>query len=67
MGVSGEITCESCKYLSDGFRCQRVTSSSYSRKMSEPENWLCSEWEQHPIWDAYLREVSRKSGTKSAS
>jgi hypothetical protein len=42
------MICATCTYLSDGFRCQRVLSRQYSRKIPEPENFGCARWEVHP-------------------
>jgi hypothetical protein len=43
------MTCESCVFLSDGFRCQRIKSPNYSRKIEAPAENGCARWELHPF------------------
>ena len=44
------MRCESCVYLSGGFRCQRATSRNYSRKITDTQNTGCPRWEIHWGW-----------------
>jgi len=39
--------CETCRYLSNGFRCQRITTSMYARKVSDLTTG-CEQWERDP-------------------
>lgn len=41
------MRCESCTYLSDGYRCQRVIAKNYSRKIPDPQAFGCARWESY--------------------
>jgi len=47
--MSSPMICATCAYLSNGFRCQRIKSAQYSRKISDPENFGCARWELDPF------------------
>lgn len=40
-------TCETCLYLSEGFRCQRITRAYYSRFIEFPNATFCPRFERH--------------------
>ena len=50
-------TCESCLFLSDGLRCQRITSSNYSRKVLDGRDTGCDQWAAHFAWPPKRREA----------
>ncbi len=56
------MTCESCAYLSDGYRCQRVKSRNYSRKIPDPESFGCPWWKMHRAWASLMRMTQRMRG-----
>ena len=41
-----QMICETCLYLSDGFRCQRVKSRFYASRIEYPTNFICARYER---------------------
>lgn len=48
--MASRPACANCLYLSDGFRCQRITSDHYSRKIPNEKASMCGEWTAHWAW-----------------